>query len=76
MLARASELLALARAGRQLTPASVSSPRRQQLAALAADELADLSRRAPSPLTLPFPPIASPSLSLTMADAAAATSPE
>ena len=62
MLARASELLALARAGRQLTPASVSSPRRQQLAALAADELTDLSRRTPSPWTLPFPPpIASPS---------------
>ena len=61
MLARASELLALARAGRQLTPASVSSPRRQQLAALAADELDDLPRRAPSPWTSSLSPIASPS---------------
>ena len=61
MLARASQLPALARAGREVTPASVSSPRRQQLAALAADELADLSRCAPSPWTLPFSPIASPS---------------
>ena len=61
MLARASQLPALARAGREVTPASVSSPRRQQLAAPAADELADLSRRAPSPRTSPFSPIASPS---------------
>ena len=57
----ASQLLALARAGREVTPASVSSPRRQQLAALAADELDDLSRRAPSPWTSSLSPIASPS---------------
>ena len=61
MLARASQLPALARAGREVTPASVSSPRRQQLAALAADELDDLPRRAPSPWTSSLSPIASPS---------------
>ena len=61
MLARASQLPALARAGRELTPESVSSPRRQQLAALAADELDDLPRRAPSPWTSSLSPIASPS---------------
>ena len=44
-----------------MTPASASSPPRHLLAALAADALADLPRRAPSPWTLPFSPIASPS---------------
>ena len=61
MLARASQLPALARAGREVTPASVSSPRRQLLAALAADALADLPRRAPSLWTPSFSPVASPS---------------
>ena len=61
MLARASQLPALARAGREVTPASASSPPRHLLAVLAADELADLPRRAPSPWTSPFSPIASPS---------------
>ena len=61
MLARSSQLPALARAGREVTPASVSSPRRQLLAALAADALADLPRRAPSLWTPSFSPVASPS---------------
>ena len=61
MLARASQLPALARAGREVTPASASSPRRELLAALARGCAGRTPRRAPSPWTPPFSPIASPS---------------
>ena len=50
MLARASQLPALARAGREVTPASASSPRRHLLAALARGCAGRTPRRAPEPL--------------------------
>ena len=65
MLARASQLPALARAGREVTPASASSPRCHLLAALARGCAGRPLRRAPEPLdtailprrlSLAFPP--------------------
>ena len=71
----ASQLLGPARAGTEVMPACASSPRRHLLAASPVDELDDLHVAPPSPWTPPFAPITSPSLSLAMAEGAAATSP-
>ena len=71
----ASQLLAPARAGIEVTPACASSPRRHLLAASPVDELDDLHVAPPSPWTPPFAPCTSSSPPSTMADAAAATSP-
>ena len=61
MLARASQLPALSRAGREVTPASASSPRRHLLAASPVDALDEPLDAPPSLWTPPFSPIASPS---------------
>ena len=75
MLARASQLLRPRQAGREVTPACASSPRRQLLAASPLDALDDLHVVAPTAWTRPFFPNAYSSPSPTMADATAAAPP-